>query len=272
MHRVRQLTICFGFFLVASWVHAVPPEVTNLVFQTSSRFVWDAQADLGGANVYRGIVTAGGGADVSVCLLGSVQGTAATDPEVPAAGAIFFYEVAAFDETGQGPVGFSSSGMPHTPAVACVPSRRNFNIIADLSGDGLPDIQPFINPAVEEWSSSREAVGVVLSNGEVVLDTLQEMSFVDDPDPRDAPTAGALVVPTVVPARTQMVVDAKVTQGLCGSWDCCEITSPRDSASGMPTGRRMHGYPGQIRPGAGGGGGFTPKRQHGRYTFEKGWP
>lgn len=167
---ISLLSVLGGFVLIATPAWGVP-EVTVLdwVHPSSDVLQW-SPVITAGYNLYRGSVrTDLPGGSYGLCLLGSVQSTTALDPDTPPAGEAYFYLVGGYDETGPGTLGTDSGGAPRTPADTCTPNRRYFPQVADVAPDGLPTREPLTNPAVQEWSGSREWMGVVIHSGEFTL-------------------------------------------------------------------------------------------------------
>jgi RHS repeat-associated protein len=147
---------------------AAPGEVQNLVFQSRQTVSWNASSGAEGYHLYRGMVSGLPSGNYGTCLLGSVQGATASDPDSPPVGAAFTYLVAGFDASGQGSLGTTSSGSPRSVAIACIPARRFFDVTSNgPAADGVVDGQEqLINPSALLFSSHRETTGVYLHTGE----------------------------------------------------------------------------------------------------------
>ncbi len=165
-----RLLMSSAVFLVATTpALAAPPEVTDLALTAPSSLVWDGQAGAGGYHHYRSVITGSGRGFNATCLAGSIQAAATTDTEEPAPGSVFLYAVAAFDASGTGPVGFSSSGVENVPSIPCIPSRRSFPLVPEVGSDGLPEDEPPEGSIARSASTPGGSIDVLLHSGEVVV-------------------------------------------------------------------------------------------------------
>ncbi len=170
IHLRRLVAVAFGgCFVSSAW--AVPPEVTGLVFQSKQTLTWNTVAVAEGYHVYRGTRADLVAGDYGDCLVGSVQGTSASDAETPPTGILFTYLSAAMDETGQGSLGTAKSGAARIAGTSCKPARRFFELTQNGDpGDGVKDGEtPFRNPSAAEYDTLRETVGVYRHSGELFL-------------------------------------------------------------------------------------------------------
>ena len=96
---------------------AIPGEVAGVAFAIDKETIsWSAVADAYTYDVVRGTVSAlpvGPGGDDELCA-GDLAAPSTTDPEVPAAGAGFWYVVRAKNTCGGGTFGGTSGGSPRT--------------------------------------------------------------------------------------------------------------------------------------------------------------
>src|SRR5262245_15091010 len=84
---------------------AAPGEVTNLNVLSSQTISWDSLTGTEGYHVYKGTAAGLQAGNYGTCLLGSLQGTQASDTQNPPLGTAFIYLVAGFDPSGQGSLG-----------------------------------------------------------------------------------------------------------------------------------------------------------------------
>ncbi|MGH9870336.1 MAG: RHS repeat-associated core domain-containing protein [Candidatus Polarisedimenticolia bacterium] len=170
-NRSSRLALLLGFI---GFIHgpllAAPPEVQDQLFYTIGQLNWSAVPGAEGYHVYRGDLSSFVTGNYGACLLGSVPGTTASVPANPPVGQGYFFLVGAFDESGAGPVGFSSGGVESFPAIPCKPNRRNFAMILDPSPDGLPNAEPSRSPSRETRPGPHGWTHVNLHSGEVVVE------------------------------------------------------------------------------------------------------
>ncbi len=174
---LKVFTTILGVILGGAAALAAPPEVTNLRLASGSQLLWDPIGSAAGYHLYRGTLSALRSGDYGACLLGSLQAPSAAAPDPPAIpGEGYFFLVAAFDESGQGPFHFDSSGAHHDPSDACVPSRRIFELTSSISPDGLEDAAPPVNASVFVRSGKRETLGLFLHSGELFVGSGGDLS------------------------------------------------------------------------------------------------
>ncbi len=168
--RTTRLALVLGFGFIPLSLFAAPPEVPSLSLSSPAQLSWDAVAGVAGYHVYRGSLTGLATGDRGACLIGSVPSNGAGVPANPQPGQGYFFLVGAFDESGSGPIGFSSSGVQSFPSVPCKPSRRNFPFIVEPSSDGLTNAEPPRSPSQQSEPAPYGMTLVNLHSGEVVVD------------------------------------------------------------------------------------------------------
>ena len=157
---------------------AAPPEVSGVSMPDRETLSWTSATGAAGYHVYRGDA-AGLASGAGDCSAGSIQGTSLTVSDIPSPGTAFTFLVSAFDQTGEGTLGTSSSGDPRTQSAACVPSRRIFRPVGNEPAfDGFEN-WPFIFMPKEVVAAAmkksskqhprKPSVSVVAATGEVVV-------------------------------------------------------------------------------------------------------
>jgi hypothetical protein len=97
----------------------VAPEVAlDLQFLTEQDFVWTDTSSVGGYNVYRGTIGAGGWQYDHTCFASGLAQPQASDAAIPLVGA-FYYFVSGTTVCGEGTLGWQSDGQPRAVAVPC---------------------------------------------------------------------------------------------------------------------------------------------------------
>ncbi len=101
------------------------PAGLGFVAGSSEALAWPAQPDSLGYNLYRGRLSPGATfAFAPVCLFDNLTDTQAADPDRPAPGELFYYELDAENECAEGPFGANSQGTPRAiEAAARCPAR-----------------------------------------------------------------------------------------------------------------------------------------------------
>ncbi|MGH9870335.1 MAG: RHS repeat-associated core domain-containing protein [Candidatus Polarisedimenticolia bacterium] len=187
---IRTTRLALLLSLVPLAVFAAPPEVPSLNLPAAGQLTWTGVAGAAGYHVYRGDLSLLGIGNHGACLLGSVVGTDAGVPANPPVGQGYFFLVGAFDESGPGPVGFSSSGVESFPNVPCKPNRRNFAFVIDPSVDGLGNAEPARNAARLTWGGPHGLTHVLLHSGDV---------RVEETGPQEAPRKPSIGRMTISP-------------------------------------------------------------------------
>ena len=98
----------------------VAPEVAlDLRFLDGQDFVWTDTGSIGGYNVYRGTIGAGGWQYDHTCLAAGLAQPQASDAAIPLSGA-FYYFVSGMTACGEGTLGWQSDGQPRPLALPCL--------------------------------------------------------------------------------------------------------------------------------------------------------
>lgn len=147
--RLRAAAIASALLLLAlsPAIAEPPPDIgPTLRFDADGRTLrWDGVAEGDAYNVYRG--TRGDASDLG-CSVFRTPETSAADPDLPAA--LFTYLVAAWNASGDGPLGHASDGTPRSPAVRC----------ADDDGDGVRDDRDNCPAAVNPTQADQNEDGI----------------------------------------------------------------------------------------------------------------
>jgi hypothetical protein len=91
------------------------------VFTSPTTLEWEGPAPSGSDtfHLYRGLVPRLAAGDRGACFRANLASPAATDAEIPAAGAPFFYLVTGRNAAGEGPMGTDSAGRARVNATPC---------------------------------------------------------------------------------------------------------------------------------------------------------
>lgn len=111
-----------SFRLDGGFVSAYPPprEVLGVRFLDASTLAWDAEPSVGSYDLYRDPLSALPGLGYGGCAQSAIPETSTADPDVPAAGAGFFYLVTAENRLGEeGTKGTDGSGAERGNAFPC---------------------------------------------------------------------------------------------------------------------------------------------------------
>ena len=233
-----RLVLFLGSSALATSVAAAPPEVGPLQFTGPQTIVWPGVTGTAGYHLYRGTATGARTGDFGTCVAGSLQGLTVESPDVPPLGVIYIYHASAFDPSGEGTLGVTSSGLPRTPSMRCAPARRFFDLTtAGSSTDGVEDgVSARRNPSRASWNSKREETGVDLHTGEFVLETTDLR--LEGRGNRNPEEPGALPFEFTRSYRSQITFDGPLGPG----WDFVHDARLRPSGSNVlfydGTGRR----------------------------------
>ena len=122
-----------------------PPEVQNVLLDTSSNITWSQAAGADDYNVYRGLLSWLAKGDTPKCHGDEIPGLTFASPANPAAGQGFFYLVTGESNLGgEGTAGTGSTGLPHEVRGKCDAVMRGH--VLNRTGFGW-----------DEWSRDRIA-------------------------------------------------------------------------------------------------------------------
>jgi YD repeat-containing protein len=233
MHSCRstaaRLILFFGFSALAVDAQSAPAEVGTIQFTGATTVVWPADAGSAGYHFYRGTPAAARTGDFGTCVAGSVQGLTVDSSDAPPVGTVYLYHVSAFDSSGEGTLGVTSSGSPRIPSTRCVPARRDFDLTtAGSFVDGVEDgASARRNPSVASWNSRREDTGVELHTGEFVLESTDlRLGGRGTRDPEDP---GTLPLEFIRSYSSQVTFDGPLGPG----WDFAYDARLRPSGSNV---------------------------------------